>query len=151
MGSEKDFSPEQSWGHRFRMVSVAIDKYMHCKELAADALPRGQGPMCGYLMRNQDHPVFQKELEQAFHLSGATVSNCLQTMERSGLITREPMPEDGRLKQIRLTGKGMELEIKDVGNILRMEEAMKRGFSEEEMARFEDYLERAVANLREME
>ena len=52
-----------------------------------------QGGILGYLCHHRDQPVYQKDLEKEFRISGATVSNTLQVMEREGLI--RPVPGKG--------------------------------------------------------
>ena len=62
-----------------------------------------QGGILGYLYHHQDGPVYQRDLEKEFRISGATVSNTLQVMEREGLIVRRAQDKDGRLKRIQMT------------------------------------------------
>ena len=144
------FQPEKTIGHKIRMVSIGIDKYLHRRDVIENALPKGQGPMCGYLLRNQDKAIFQKDLEQVFHISGATASTSLKALEKNGLIARIPMEKDARMKRIVLTEKGVETEQRDQANILRLEEAMLKDFTPEERARFMSYMDRLIANVREL-
>ena len=52
-----------------------------------------------------DTEIYQKDIEQEFKVSRATASNMLQLMERKGLIVRESVSCDARLKKISLTRK----------------------------------------------
>ncbi len=54
----------------------------------------------GYLEVHEDQPVFQKDLESAFHIRRSTATGILQIMVRDGLIVREPVEDDARLKRL---------------------------------------------------
>ena len=97
---------------------------------------------------NQD--VFQTDLEAAFSITGATATNILKVMEKDGVITRVPMPHDARLKKLVLTEKGLGLDDEAKSNIKRLEEGMKKGFTEEEIAQFRNYLDRVTQNIVDM-
>ncbi len=62
-----------------------------------------QGGILGYLYDHRAGPVYQRDLEKEFRISRATATNTLQVMERDGLIVRQAMDKDARLKRIRLT------------------------------------------------
>lgn len=47
--------------------------------------------------------VFQKDIEEEFNIRRASVTNIVQLMEKKNLITREPLKEDVRYKQLVLT------------------------------------------------
>ena len=54
-------------------------------------------------------------------------------MEKNGLIVREPVPYDARLKKITLTEKAIAMDDLIEKEILRTEEELQRGMSEEEV------------------
>ncbi len=62
-----------------------------------------------YLYENLDHDVYQKDLEKRFSIGRSAVTSALQLMEKNGLIIRESVPQDARLKKIILTEKALEL------------------------------------------
>lgn len=62
-----------------------------------------QGGILGYLFHHGEENVYQKDLERAFGISGATASNTLQVMEKNGLIVRTALEKDARLKRIQMT------------------------------------------------
>lgn len=55
-----------------------------------------------YLNDREDRDVFQRDFESEFRLSRATVSSTLSLMEKKGLIRRESVPNDARLKKLTL-------------------------------------------------
>lgn len=135
-------------GHKLRIVNNQIGRYFaHCWKRTGIELTRMQCATMHHLKHHSDKEVFQKDLEAEFSISGATATNILKLMEKEGLITRVPLERDGRLKQLRLTEKGLELDEKARNNVDRLEEAMKKGLTEEELATFSDLLERVTQNI----
>lgn len=47
--------------------------------------------------------IFQKDLENVFQMRRSTATGILQLMEQHGIIRREPVEHDGRLKRLVLT------------------------------------------------
>ena len=103
-----------------------------------------------FLKEHENQDVFQKDLEEAFSITGATATNILKIMEKDGVITRVPMSYDARLKKLELTEKGVHLDEEARANVKRLEEGMKKGFTEEEMALFRNYLNRVTQNIVDM-
>ena len=50
----------------------------------------------------------QKDIERGFSMSRATVSSLVDSMEEMGLLQRERMPGDGRMRRIVITDSGRE-------------------------------------------
>ena len=59
----------------------------------------GNGWIMKYLARNEDHDVYQKDIEEHFSVTRSTVSKVVKLMEEKGLIQRLPVPGDARLKK----------------------------------------------------
>ena len=62
------------------------------------------------LEHGQDGPVFQRDVEAAFNLSRSTTTNILQLMEKNGIIRREGVDYDARLKRLVPTEKAVQME-----------------------------------------
>ena len=80
----------------------------------------------------QDHPgedVFQKDLEAAFKIRRSTVSRMMELMEQKGLLTRESVGGDARLKRLALTPKAEELLTAVSNGVERMENEVRAEFS----------------------
>ncbi len=73
----------------------------------------------------------------------------LQDMEKDGLITRVPVGNDMRLKQLLLTDKAMRYALMIREEFTIIENSIIRGFSDEEKAKLAGYLERIKNNLTE--
>lgn len=106
--------------------------------------------MIGYIMDNQGQNIFQKDIEAKFHLSGATVTNMLKSLEKNGYIVRTPMENDARLKRIELTQKALDHENRVRENIRAIEEAMHEGFSKEEFNMLLGFLDRVIDNMEKL-
>lgn len=80
--------------------------------------------------------VYSKDIEEEFALRRATASGYLTLMERNGMIVREDVPDDRRLKRIVLTAKAEELLIGIEENIARNEAKIADGLSDGEVKEF---------------
>jgi len=135
-------------GHLVRIVHINIDKYFNTSWKKAGIEPtRMQCGTLHYLRAHEGEDVFQKDLEAAFSISGATATNILKVMEKDGLIRRVPMERDARLKKLEMTEKGIQFDEEARKNVIRLEEGMKKGFTEEEITIFREYLDRLTQNI----
>ena len=53
------------------------------------------------LVESENHPVYQKEIEEEFGLRPSTATETLKNLEQAELICRVPESEDGRYKNCR--------------------------------------------------
>ena len=60
-----------------------------------------------HFMLAQSEDVFQRDIEEAFSLRPPTASEILKKMEQNGLISRQPVSYDARLKKIVLLPKAL--------------------------------------------
>lgn len=82
-----------------------------------------------YLSKHQGEDVFQKDLENAFGIRRSTVSKTVELMEQKGLVLRESVNGDARLKRLSLTKKAEEIIDAVSRGVDRMEEDIKNSFS----------------------
>lgn len=143
---------DQNIGHKIRIAHNCIDKYFKTSwdDIKGMEPTRMQCATMRYLRAHQEEDVFQKDLEVTFSASAATVTNILKVMEKEGLIRRVPMPNDARLKKIEMTEKGCIIDTAARTQVSRLEDGMKKGFTEEEFARFREYLDRITQNIVEL-
>lgn len=117
----------------------------------ADRLTGMHGYLIGYLYHNQDHDVFQKDIERQFSLSRSAVTATLQLMEKNGLIIRESVEQDARLKRIILTQKSLDLHQQIQDDILSFESLLTEGVTDEEAEIFLRVIRKMCRNLGETE
>ena len=79
----------------------------------------------------------------------STATGILQLMEKNGLILRENVASDARLKSLIPTKKAEQLDAQ-IGELLRQtERRLTQGLSDEQLALFRDSATRMSANLDE--
>lgn len=109
-----------------------------------------QGWLLGYLYdcEQAEREIFQRDLEREFCIRRSTVTGVLQLMEREGLILRESVAEDARLKRLRLTEKAHEKQRQIGDKLEELEKRMRRGLSDDEIRMFFALIRRIEGNLR---
>lgn len=101
------------------------------------------------LVKCADGPVFQRDVEGVFGLSRSTATGILQLMEKNGLIRRESVTSDARLKSLIPTEKAAHLDAQ-VGECLHQtEDLLIQGLSSTQVALFLETAERMSVNLDE--
>ena len=65
------------------------------------------GWVIGYLYENRNRGCLSADLQEQFSIRRSTVTGILQLMEKNGLITRQSVDEDARLKKLYWTPKAI--------------------------------------------
>lgn len=107
-----------------------------------------QGRTLHFLLA-QTEAVFQKDIEEEYSIRPSTATELLKQMETNGLIRREPVAYDNRLKKIVLTDKALRYQHQVVEDLTALEETLIRGISEEDMEVFFRVIEKMLDNLSE--
>ncbi len=92
----------------------------------------------------------QRELAEQLHVTPATVTVSLRSMERDGYVTKIVDNSDMRRKRIALTDKGREVLDKLDEVYERISLAMFNGFSDDEREQISDYFKRMIDNLNQL-
>lgn len=139
----------QSIGLELRLVTNLIKKNIESRmqQKKYPKLTRMQGFIVGYLYRNSNRDVFQKDLEQEFSIRGSTVTAILQGMEKEGLIIRSPVENDHRLKKLSLTKEAYQRHAYFEKNVQALEEQMANGLTLPELENFFSVLQKIKQNL----
>lgn len=115
-----------------------------------DATPY-HGRIIGYLFKQKDKDIFQKDIETHFGIRRSTVTKILQLMESNGLIKRTAVLSDARLKKITLTEKAINMHEHFRKEIDSFEETLSKGLTEEELECFFCIADKIYNNLSEQE
>ena len=107
----------------------------------------GQPRVLGYLLRNGASR--QRELADYYEVDPAAVSRMLDSLQRGGFVSREADGANRRCERIQITERGRTAYTAWQAICREMEGRMVDGFTEEERARFADYLIRVHRNLKE--
>ena len=107
-----------------------------------------QSAMIGFIYEEtRKKDVFAKDIEKAFDLRRASSAGLIQNMEKNGLIKREMVGNDARLRKIVLTEKALELRKKLDKSIKNMEKKMQEGLTKEEVEKYLELTKKMAKNL----
>lgn len=101
----------------------------------------------GYLLCNRDRDIFQRDIEKDFSIRRSTASKCLALMEQKGLIRREPVDYDARLKKLILTERAIELNELIEKDIQETEKKLVAGLTDEEIETFLSIISKIKNNI----
>lgn len=139
-------------GFELSHCSRLIRRYMDANALKSyiDEMTGTHGWALRYFHQNMNKDVFQKDFEKKFDIRRSTASNILSLMEKNGLITRESVPHDARLKKIVLTQKAIDVHQQVEDSFSKMEEDIAEGISDEELDAFFKTIEKIKSNIERM-
>ena len=99
------------------------------------------------LVKYADGPVFQRDVENVFGFSRSTATGILQLMEKNGLIQRESVASDARLKSLIPTEKAAQLDIPVEEYLRRTEQRLTHGLSSTQVTLFLETIAHMSENL----
>lgn len=97
----------------------------------------------------QTEDIFQKDIEEEYSIRPSTATELLKNMEKSGLIIREPVDYDKRLKKIVLTDKALQYRQQVIEDLSSLEKTLTNGISEADLEIFFRVIEKMMNNLSE--
>lgn len=107
-----------------------------------------QGRTLHFLLA-QTEDVFQKDIEEEYSIRPSTATELLKQMEKNGLIVREPVAYDNRLKKIVVTDKALLYKQQVIEDLTALEETLVKGISEADLQVFFKVIEKMMDNLSE--
>lgn len=116
--------------------------------LSQFGLGKGQPPILKHLSQNDG--CKQTEIARFEHLTAATVTVMLQTMEKNGLVERRSDENDLRIMRVYITDKGREVQKKCDEAIKEMEKKIYEGFTREEIECFRVLLAKKRDSLKQI-
>ncbi|MBO6014544.1 MAG: MarR family transcriptional regulator [Oscillospiraceae bacterium] len=111
---------------------------------------RSQHNVLMYLHFCKEAPT-QEDIANIFEISPAAVAVTLKKLEGAGLIERVTRKGNGRAKEVRLTEEGEEIVRVSREMIDRADEALTAGFSDGDLTRLEDFLDRMAENMKSVQ
>jgi len=141
---------DEIWvGREFHSLNNLIRRYFefssHKKEV--ETITGNNGWIIGYLSENADKDIYQRDLENHFTIARSTASKVLRLMEKKGLIQRQAVAHDARLKKIILTQKANKIKDLMMEDMEIMEQTLTKGFTEEELKTLYSYIQRMKDNI----
>ena len=134
-------------GHVVRLLFINIRRCLDSRYTMEDGLTPMQGHILGYMAHHEE--VYQRDLEREFEVRRSTASAIVQVMEREGLLTREPVASDARLKKLVMTDKarkhceGFRQQLEDI------EQALRHNVSQAELDAFFAVSKKFLDNMNE--
>ncbi|MBP3273103.1 MAG: winged helix-turn-helix transcriptional regulator [Ruminococcus sp.] len=142
----------QRVGGEVKMISNLMKRrLMQIRGADEESVTSSGGWILGYLEGNEGEDIFQRDLEDRFCLRRATVSKMLQLMEQKGLIERQSVKHDARLKKIVLTEKGRMANHETLAALQQSEREVTEGIPEEKLKVFFEVCVMIRKNLYRME
>lgn len=140
---------EKDCGMWIHILSHKLKKRMNAN-MQSLGLTGGQSRIMHYiLVKCAEGPVFQRNVEKAFGMSRSTATGILQLMEKNGLIVRESVASDARLKSLIPTERAAHLDAQISESLRQGEQRLTKGLSSEQLAQFLETAAHMAANLDE--
>ncbi len=142
-------SQEHAVGLEILRISTLMRRYAdNSAELRQSYNITGSnGWILAFLYEHEGEDVYQRDLEDAFSVTRSTVSKVVKLMESKGLIRRESVFHDARLKKLILTEKGREVHQMAAKGNQQLELRLENGFTQEEKEQLLSFLRRVTENL----
>ncbi|MCR5743505.1 MAG: MarR family transcriptional regulator [Lachnospiraceae bacterium] len=111
------------------MVRRYMDSFVPDEEITG-----GQCRTLGFIKKRTEQGIdtYQRDIEKEFNIRRSSVTSLLQLLERKGLIERQSVDEDARLKKLIITPLGYETDKKVMDGIYESEEHLRSALTEEE-------------------
>ncbi|HIQ80971.1 MAG TPA: winged helix-turn-helix transcriptional regulator [Candidatus Scatavimonas merdigallinarum] len=107
-----------------------------------------QSRVIHYILEHyKNGPVFQKNVEEAFGLSRSTTTGILQLLEKNGVIQRESVARDARLKSLVPTEKAAHMDARMHACICEIEVMLTKDISPGQLQLFLEIAAKMYQNL----
>lgn len=127
---------DETIGFQIRCTANLVSRFIENSHKGDDSgeskVTKMQGWIIDYIFDHRDEPIYQRDIEKEFSIRRSTATELLKLMEKNGLITRESVPNDLRLKKLILTEKSLNKHKEMKKKIKEIESVMSEGISDEE-------------------
>jgi DNA-binding MarR family transcriptional regulator len=132
-----------------RMLNSSIRRHIDASQTKQelDHIIGVHGWIIGYLAEHEGEEIYQRDLERDLCICRSAVSKIVAVLEKSGLIERERVASDDRLKKLILTERGKAYTEQIRADNQAIEQQLTDGFSQEELAALHHYLQKMQQNL----
>ena len=138
-------------GHQVHRIDRSISKLleMRVKEEGLDEIALMHGWILRYLYEHQDKEIYQKDIEKEFSINRSTTSEMLKLMCKNGMITREEVDYDARLKKIVLTEASRQHNRNIEDKMRKMHQQLIKDLSDDEINAFIKISDKLINNIKE--
>jgi MarR family transcriptional regulator for hemolysin len=137
----------QTPGH---LISLAARGFARLSESRLKPLGFGVGQLPVLVALQNGKASTQRDLARFARVEQPPMAQMLARMERDGLIERQPDPEDGRSRHIRLTATAQARLLEAISVLYQGNADALRGFTDDEATHLIDLLTRLITNLEEL-
>jgi MarR family multiple gene transcriptional regulator MgrA len=131
-----------------KILNTAIERTVN-KEMTALGITYTQATVIGFLRKNTEKEICQKDVEHSLGLTHPTVSSILTRLEEKDLVYTTPLSSDRRYKKILLTEKSMCMAAEIQKRIDAISETAFAGISKEKQAELSSIIQKIVQNINE--
>ena len=135
-------------GAEIGMLHNLFRRQMACMTENSENITGMQAMIVHHLILHEKQgDLFQKDIETAFQMRRSTATGILQLMEQHGILRREPVEHDGRLKRLVLTEQARALDDRINARMEQMEQLLRQGIGEDELRSWFAVCEKIRSNL----
>ena len=128
--------------NRLRRRSAALQETL--------GMSGAQGNILNFiLVEGQKHSIYQKDIEKEFSINRSTTSEMLKLMCKNGMITREEVDYDARLKKIVLTEASRQHNRNIEDKMRKMHQQLIKDLSDDEINAFIKISDKLINNIKE--
>ena len=145
---------ERALGVELRTLSNLTRRYFeqYSHKKCIEAITGTNSWIIGYIGDRAEagEDVYQRDLETRFGITRSTASKVINLMVQKGLIERQNVMHDARLKKLVLTEKSREIKRLMDEDHQRFERELRKGFEEDELQMLFASLDKMKQNLKEL-
>lgn len=135
-------------GAEIGMLHNLFRRQMACMTEKSENITGMQAMIVHHLIMHENQgDIFQKDLENVFQMRRSTATGILQLMEQHGIIRREPVEHDGRLKRLVLTEQARAMDKRIGERMEQMEQLLRQDITEDELKGWFAVCEKIRSNL----
>lgn len=131
--------------HHFKKTHDYVEKYGNAY-LKDSGLTLAQGHIIGCLLNDEEHQATMKEVEKGMKVAQSTTAGMIARLESNGFVTTFSLPNDKRIKMVKLTQKGIDSTVRVEECMTRVENDLFRCLTKEEKETLEVLLEKVTDN-----
>lgn len=129
-----------------KILNTAFERTLN-KEMAELGITYTQATVIGFLNKNMDAEICQKNIEENLGLTHPTVSSILARLEEKKIIYTEPLEADKRFKRVFLAENNSEMYERIEEKISAISEYAFDGVTEEEQEQFSQVIHKVILNI----
>lgn len=134
-------------GRLIGILSNQIKRQVDCTT-QKNGITGVQGRILHFIIgESESRDIFQRDIEEVFNLRRSSATGILQSLEKNGLIIRENVIHDARLKKIIVTDKGNQMKEQVIKDIEELELKIMKNISEKDMEHFLVIIKKMSENL----